>query len=106
MTPDTTLPARRHRGLSSAVAESLRQLPTRRPVGPSTPSSSLQWEVVDLERYAVRAGAETLGFIDVVGAVFVVLLGARYDRAVEVMQTLVFDEALAALAAEAKDPRD
>ena len=37
-----------------------------------------------------RARSGTVGFIDVVGAVFVVLAGARYDRAVEVLQTLDF----------------
>ena len=47
-----------------------------------------------------RTGAAaTAGFIDVVGAVFVVLAGPRYDRAVEVLQTLDF-----ALAVDAISP--
>jgi hypothetical protein len=61
----------------------------------------VQWELVDLERYAVRRADETVGFIDVVGAVFVVLSGARYDRAVEVLQTLDFTTAICTLCPEA-----
>jgi hypothetical protein len=39
----------------------------------------------------------TVGFIDVVGAVFVVLAGPRYDRAVEALQTLDFAVAVDAI---------
>ncbi|SDG96621.1 hypothetical protein [Microbacterium pygmaeum] len=77
--------------------DSLRELPTRRPPAPAAASAALQWEIVEIDRYAVRLGPRTLGYIDVVGAVFVALRGRRYDRAVEVTQTLVFDDALAAL---------
>ncbi|WP_344737552.1 hypothetical protein [Microbacterium awajiense] len=38
-----------------------------------------------------------MGYVDVVGAVFVALRGTRYDRAVEVEQTLLFDRAIAVL---------
>ena len=45
----------------------------------------------------VDVGEGVVGYIDVVGAVFVVLAGARYDRAVEVLQTLDFDAAVRAI---------
>jgi hypothetical protein len=53
-----------------------------------------------VDRYEIRRGAHTLGFIDVVGAVFVVLAGERYSRAVEAVQTLVFEDALGALSGD------
>jgi len=80
-----------------AARESLEGLPSRRPPAPSSVPSSLQCEQVGLDRYVVRRGARTLGFIDVVGAVFVVLAGPRHSHAVEFAQTLVFEDALGAL---------
>ena len=47
-----------------------------------------------MDRYEVRHRGAIVGFIDVVGAVFVVLAGSRYDRAVEVLQTLDFAAAV------------
>lgn len=82
---------------TSALRDSLKQLPTRRPPTPSSDSAALQWELVELDRYVVRLADRTLGYVDVVGAVFVVLVGDRYDRAIEVTQTLLFEEALDAL---------
>ncbi|WP_375385110.1 hypothetical protein [uncultured Microbacterium sp.] len=61
------------------------------------PSSPPQWQRVGVDRYQVRVGTRTLGYIDVVGAVFVVLAGSRYSRAVETAQTLVFEDAVNAL---------
>ena len=81
------------------ATDSLRQLPPRRPVSPPAASALVQWERVGLHRYQIRAGAETLGYVDVVGAVYVVRAGMTYDDAVEVAQTLVFEQAIAALGA-------
>ncbi len=85
------------RSLRRDTTESLKELPIRRPANPPPSSSDLQWERVDFDRYEVRDGHRALGYIDVVGAVYVVLAGARHDRAEEILQTLVFDEAISAL---------
>jgi|GEM_PF-3243443 len=89
-------PARRN-ALRSRVLPSLKELPPRRPEPPAPEDSAVRWERVDIDRYAVRARGITVGFIDVVGAVFVVLAGPRYDRAVEVTQTLDFSVAVASI---------
>lgn len=57
----------------------------------------LRWEQVEPDRYVVRQGTRTLGFVDVVGAVFVVLAGTRYSHAVEFAQTRAFAEAVLTL---------
>lgn len=51
----------------------------------------LRWERIAPERYRALRGEDCVGFVDVVGAVFVVLAGSRYDRAEEIAQTLDFD---------------
>lgn len=89
--------AERVRAVELLALPTLQELPTRRPEAPPEPGSSLRWEPRSDEGYVVRAGRQVIGFIDVVGAVFVVLQGPRYDRAVEIGQTLIFDNALAAL---------
>ena len=78
-------------------ADTLKQLPTRRPAAPPPASSPLKWSLIDTERYEVTVSGETIGFIDVAGAVFVALVGSRYDQAVEAAQTLVFEDALRAI---------
>lgn len=90
-------PARRS-ALRSRVMPSLKELPLRRPEPPAPPDSAVRWDRIDIDRYEVRARGVTVGFVDVVGAVFVVLAGCRYDRAVEVAQTLDFATAVAAVA--------
>lgn len=80
-----------------AEPETLKQLPARRPATSASPSSRIQWSLIDTERYEVTASGSTIGFIDVAGAVFVALAGPRYDRAVEATQTLVFEDAIDAL---------
>ena len=57
----------------------------------------LRWDRLGVDRYEVRVREGVVGYIDVVGAVFVALAGARYDRAVEVLQTLDFDAAVRAV---------
>ncbi|MCR2784405.1 MULTISPECIES: hypothetical protein [unclassified Microbacterium] len=90
---------------ASAVAAALRELPTRLPVAAAPHTSRLQWRQLAPERYEVTAHDVTIGFIDVVGAVYVALAGSRYSRAVEVSQTLVWTEALSALDAARTTPR-
>lgn len=93
-------PARRS-GLRSRMVPSLKELPTRRPEPPAPEAAAVQWDRLDVDRYRVTVGGDAVGFIDVVGAVFVVLAGCRYDRAVEVLQTLDFAAAVRRLS-----PRD
>ncbi|QCQ16737.1 hypothetical protein [Microbacterium sp. RG1] len=57
----------------------------------------LRWERIAPERYRALRGEDCVGFVDVVGAVFVVLAGSRYDRAEEIAQTLDFDQVTALL---------
>ena len=47
-------------------------------------------------------GKSVVGFIESAGAIFVALHGPRYDRAVEVAQSLAFDVAVAALLAHVR----
>lgn len=61
------------------------------------PADDVRWHRVDLERYEVVVGECVIGYVDVVGTVFVALRGTRYDRAVEIEQTLVFERAIAVL---------
>lgn len=93
---------RRSPDLASAdpeVRESLRRLPDRRPAEDEpTTTRAVQWERVDFDRYEVRVDATTVGHVEAVGAVFVALRGADYARSVEVLQTLLFDHAVEALA--------
>jgi hypothetical protein len=90
-----------HTALESAapdVRESLRRLPNRRPVSSDEDGMpGVLWERIGFDRYEVRRDSTVIGYVDVVGAVFVAVAGARYARAVEVAQTLDFDRAIAAL---------
>lgn len=85
--------------ITADTLKALQQLPPRRPADPPEPASVVRWERVAPDRYVVRDGNEVLGYVDVVGAVFVVLSGTRYDTATEFAQTLVFDSAIRALTA-------
>ncbi|MDT3317639.1 hypothetical protein Q9S71_12500 [Microbacterium sp. KSW4-11] len=78
-------------------SETLRALPTRRPADAAHRASRIQWDLIAEDRYEVRIAGEVAGYIDVVGAVYVVLTGPRYDRAEEVAQTLVWSTATTAL---------
>lgn len=93
------IPASSRRNVVRARAmSSLKELPTRRPEPPAPSDAEVHWERIDVDRYEVMVRDVTVGFIDVVGAVFVVLAGSRYDRAVEVLQTLDFPAAVDAIA--------
>lgn len=61
------------------------------------PASALTWSRVGRHRFEVTRSAETIGFIDVAGGVFVVLAGPRYDRAIETSQTLSLEDAVLVL---------
>ncbi|CAN5205666.1 hypothetical protein BH09ACT5_BH09ACT5_09320 [soil metagenome] len=50
----------------------------------------------------VCAGEIVVGFVESAGPVFVALFGPRYDRAVEVAQSLSFDAAAAGLLSHAR----
>ena len=49
--------------------------------------------------YEVHRADEIVGYIDIVGGVYVALAGARYDHAVEVRQSIILDTAVASLLA-------
>jgi len=95
MVLETPAPSARRSTLRSRAIPTLKELPARMPEPPAPASSPAQWDRVDIDRYRVSVAGKTAGFIDVVGAVFVVLAGSRYDRAVEVQQTLDFATAVA-----------
>lgn len=103
-------PARRARP-RAAVATALEK-PRHRPAAPvdgaqddGHDDGAVRWERIDIDRYVVRAAGATAGFVDVVGQVFVVLAGSRYDQAVEVRQTLDFAAAVATIAPAGADDR-
>lgn len=75
--------------------------PLAHPAGSATPVAGVIWERIDTDAYAVSVDGRTVGFIDVVGRVFVALAGHRYDRAEEFVQALVFEQAVAALTTRA-----
>ena len=56
--------------------------------------TEIPWTRIDLDLYEVSRGGYIVGYVEVVGAVFVALSGARYDRAVEVSQHLTFHAAV------------
>ncbi|MDD7928875.1 hypothetical protein [Microbacterium thalli] len=88
--------ARKPSAVRLATSDALRQLPPRRPE-PARVEGDVRWELVDVDRYEVREGEVVLGYVDVVGAVFVALSGPWYSAAVELRQTLRFDEAIQTL---------
>jgi len=59
--------------------------------------AEIPWTRIDLDLYEVARDGYIVGYVEVVGAVFVALGGARYDRAVEVSQHLTFHAAVEAL---------
>ena len=59
--------------------------------------TEVPWNRVDLDLYEITSDGSVVGFIEVVGPVFVALGGPRYDRAVEVSQELTFHSAVVAV---------
>lgn len=70
-----------------------------RHVSPKTDRArtKLPWTRIDLDLYEITRAGSTVGFVEVVGPVFVALSGPRYDRAVEVRQELTFHAAVDAV---------
>lgn len=56
--------------------------------------TQIPWTRIDLDLYEVARDGYIVGYVEVVGAVFVALGGARYDRAVEVSQHVTFHAAI------------
>ena len=58
------------------------------------------WTIERAEKnvFAVTCASGRRGFVEKVGNVYVALRGARYDRSIEVGQTLDFDQAALLLA--------
>ncbi|MFJ4161038.1 hypothetical protein [Microbacterium testaceum] len=59
--------------------------------------AEIPWTRIDLDLYEVAREGYIVGYVEVVGAVFVALGGPRYDRAVEVSQHMTFHAAVDAL---------
>lgn len=68
-------------------------MPLRRP-GRFDTTTEIPWTRIDLDLYEVAREGLIVGYVEVVGAVFVALGGTRYDRAVEVAQHLTFHAAV------------
>lgn len=64
---------------------------------PAVAFTEIPWTRIDLDLYEVARDGYIVGYVEVVGAVFVALGGTRYDRAVEVSQHLTFHAAVEAL---------
>lgn len=66
---------------------------------PSTPVAPIEipWTRIDMDLYEVARDGYIVGYVEVVGSVFVALGGTRYDRAVEVAQHLTFHAAVDAV---------
>ncbi|MBF4562130.1 hypothetical protein ITJ43_08240 [Microbacterium sp. VKM Ac-2870] len=73
----------------------LEMTPSHRGGRPEYHSSGASYHLVidDIERYRVLADGRTIGYIDVVGSVFVALVGPHYALAIEVRQSLVLEDA-------------
>lgn len=56
--------------------------------------TEIPWTRIDLDLYEVARDGYIVGYVEVVGAVFVALGGQRYDRAVEMSQHLTFHAAV------------
>lgn len=61
---------------------------------PAATATEIPWTRIDLDLYEVARDGRIVGYVEVVGAVFVALGGPRYDRAVEIAQHLTFHAAV------------
>lgn len=64
--------------------------------------TTIPWTRIDIDLYEVAHAGVTVGYVEVVGSVFVALRGARYDRAVEVAQHVTFHAAVDVLVRAAR----
>jgi hypothetical protein len=62
-----------------------------------TARTEVPWTRIDLDLYEIARADLIIGYVEVVGPVFVALGGTRYDRAVEVSQELTFHAAVDAV---------
>ncbi|QPE04784.1 hypothetical protein IT882_01115 [Microbacterium schleiferi] len=69
--------------------------PTAAPRATAPPLESIA--LIGPTTYEVHRADAVVGYIDIVGGVYVALSGSRYDHAVEVRQSIVLDTAVAAL---------
>ena len=92
----------------SALRSRVKPLPpepgSRRAEPPAPGEITVRCHRIDVDRYEVIARGSTVGYIDVVGPLFVVLAGCRYDHAVEVLQTRDFAAAVDSIAATLRQP--
>ncbi|WP_295836721.1 hypothetical protein [uncultured Microbacterium sp.] len=79
-------------GSSKAAAKA-----TAAPVVAPSALTEIPWTRIDLDLYEVAREGYIVGYVEVVGAVFVALGGPRYDRAVEMSQHHTFHAAVDAL---------
>lgn len=59
--------------------------------------TEVPWTRIDIDLYEIASAGLIIGYVEVVGPVFVALGGPRYDRAVEVSQELTFHAAVDAV---------
>lgn len=69
-------------------------------VSPSRVDEGYRLVIDDIDRYRVIVDGVVVGYVDVVGTVFVALAGARYPQAAEVHQSLVLEDAVGVLTAQ------
>lgn len=67
----------------------------------TTPTDEYRVEKVKDDLYQVSTARGVRGFVEHVGSVYVALEGSRYQRSVEVGQSLTFDRAAAMLGSRA-----
>ena len=100
-TLDARMPRMRDRHPLAAPAKPLTR-PAPAPeivVEPARKAPRVGWERVGADCYAVLFDSALIGFVDVAGTIFVALAGCRYDHAVEVGQSVVFECAVDAVVA-------
>lgn len=73
---------------------SIRSVAPRDAEQPAPAVTEIPWTRIDLDLYEVARDGRIVGYVEVVGAVFVALGGPRYDRAVEIAQHLTFHAAV------------
>ncbi|MDT0117375.1 hypothetical protein Q9R20_10265 [Microbacterium sp. PRF11] len=83
-------------GSSKAAARAAMKA-TAAPVVAPPALTEIPWTRIDLDLYEVAREGYIVGYVEVVGAVFVALGGPRYDRAVEISQHHTFHAAVDAL---------
>lgn len=60
-------------------------------------ATEVPWTRIDLDLYEIARAGFIVGYVEVVGPIFVALSGPRYDRATEVCQSLTFHAAVEAV---------